>query len=282
MDKPCRQENHCDCNISYINRRPLSLIEKSHDGESHDEESHDYAMEGTALEGYSHSTGRSVKMRVAIIEDNPRYRDSLEMLFTQAEGFDLAASFESGQAAVEEADTLLQSAVAPDWDLALMDINLPGLNGIETTRRLKERLPDLAVVVLTVFEEPKTILEAISAGADGYLLKKASAIEILSQLRMIRSGGAPLTAGVARTVLQILRATSHESDPPAAAASLNLTEREQEVLQGLVRGFAYKQVANHLCISIDTVRSHVRAVYKKLQVHSVAEAVARAIRDKLV
>ncbi len=225
-----------------------------------------------------------MKMRIAIIEDNPRYRDSLELLFTQAEGFVLAASFESGQAALAEAEKLAQSGTVPPWDLVLMDIHLPGLNGIETARRLKARLPELAVVMLTVFEAPRTILEAISAGADGYLLKKASASDILAQLRMIRAGGAPLTAGVARTVLQLLRATRPESaeTPADTAARLTLTQREQEVLQGLVRGLAYKQVADHLCISLDTVRSHVRAVYKKLQVHSVAQAVARAVRDRLV
>ncbi|HWP44085.1 MAG TPA: response regulator transcription factor [Blastocatellia bacterium] len=183
-------------------------------------------------------------MRVAIIEDNPHYRRSLEMLFTHAADFSVAASFGSGQAALAEVERLSRASQEPLWDLVLMDLDLPGLSGLEATRALKKDLPGLAIVVLTVFEEPKTILEAISAGADGYLLKKASAGEILSQLRMIVSGGAPLTAGVARTVLDLLRALRPATTGQlrrAAPARLELTEREQEVLQCLVRGLSYKQ-----------------------------------------
>ncbi len=226
-----------------------------------------------------------MEIKITIIEDDPRYRSSLETLFKHARGFSLAASFESARDALEEVETSLESNRAPQWRLVLMDLKLPGISGIEATRRLKELLPDLAVVILTVFEKPATILEAISAGADGYLLKKTPADEILSQLRMINSGGAPLTAGVARTVLDLLRAkrtVSRESSKPASAVLLDLTEREHDVLQCLVRGMAYKQVADHLDISIDTVRTHIRSIYNKLQVHSVSEAVVRAIREKLV
>lgn len=226
-----------------------------------------------------------MNLRVAIIEDNPGYRRSLETLFSHADGFSVVSSFISAQAALAEVERLLNKRQEPAWDLVLMDLDLPGLNGIEATCWLKKNLPRLPIVMLTVFEEPSTILEAISAGADGYLLKKASAPEILAQLRMIVSGGAPLTAGVARTLLDLLRAMRAPSIRQAqlgSPARLELTERELDVLQCLVRGLSYKQSADHLGVSVDTVRTHIRGVYKKLQVHSVAEAVARAIRDRLV
>lgn len=227
----------------------------------------------------------TVDLNVAVIEDDPRYRQSLEALFGHAPGFKLAGSYGSAEAALEELDKNLRWGRDPGWNIVIMDLNLPGMSGIEATRQLKKSVPHIPVVVLTVFEEPTTILEAITGGADGYLLKKTNVSELLSQLRMIASGGAPLTSGVARTVLALLRATTNVSGGGTSSASpgrLDLTEREQEVLQALVRGLSYKQVADHLRISLDTVRSHIRAVYKKLQVHSVAEAVARAIRERLV
>lgn len=226
-------------------------------------------------------------LRVTIIEDNPRYRHSLETLFRHSPGFALAASYGSALTALDHVDERLRFGSEPAWDIVLMDIELPGLSGIEATRQLKKRLPRLPVVVLTVFEEPTTILEAITAGADGYLLKKTSAPEMLAQLRVIVSGGAPLTAFVARTVLDLLRTigTNGTTDPQPFSSSptkFDLTEREQEVLQCLVRGQSYKQSGDQLGISLDTVRTHIRGIYKKLQVHSVAEAVARAIRERLV
>lgn len=221
-------------------------------------------------------------LKVTIIEDNARYRESMEMLFNHAPDFALVASYGSATMAVTEVEKQLRWGQHVDWNIALMDLELPGLNGIEGTRRLKALLPHLSVVMLTVFEEPSVILEAITAGADGYLLKKSSAGEILSQLRMIAQGGSPLTSGVARTVLGLLRENRKSPAISGAPTRLDLTDREQEVLQELVRGQSYKQIAQHLSISIETVRTYIRAIYRKLQVHSVAEAVARGIREKLV
>jgi DNA-binding NarL/FixJ family response regulator len=226
-----------------------------------------------------------VGLRVAIIEDNPSYRESMETLFSHAPDFSVAASYGSAQPALAEVEQRLRWGQNVDWDIVLMDLELPGLSGIEATRQLKQLTPNLSVVLLTAFEEPITILEAITAGADGYLLKKASANEILAQLRMITQGGSPLTAGVARTVLNLLRGQQRAIPSPSRSSAptrLALTEREQEVLQHLVRGSSYKLTADALAISLDTVRTHIRAIYRKLQVHNVAEAVARAIREKLV
>lgn len=226
-------------------------------------------------------------LRIVIIEDDPRYRHSLEALFSNTPGFCLGASFGSAHAMLQELERWQHGAKQPSWQLALVDIELPGMNGIEATRLLKKHLPDMNVVMLTVFEEPSIILEAIIAGADGYLLKKTPAAELLAQLKAIASGGSPLTPDVARTVLSLLRENSPKGIAgklftPSSPTKLDLTEREHAVLQGLVKGLSYKQVGTKLNLSIDTVRTHIRSVYRKLQVHNVAEAVARAIREKLV
>jgi DNA-binding NarL/FixJ family response regulator len=237
-------------------------------------------MEGTVMAGKM-----AVDLSVVIVEDDPRYRRSLETLFNHAPGFTCAASYGSAQAALDEVERMMRFGTEPQWNMVMMDIDLPGMSGIEATRRLRTHLPHLAIVMLTVFEEPATILEAITAGAEGYLLKKASAPEILSQLRMIDAGGSPLTPDVARTVLALLRSKNSflaSTGSSAAPTKLDLTEREQQVLQCLVKGLTYKQAADHLGVSTDTVRTHIRGVYRKLQVHSVAEAVARAIREKIV
>ena len=226
-------------------------------------------------------------LNVVILEDDPRYRHSLETLLRNTPGFRLGASFGSAYAMLAELENRACAGQHTSWQLALVDIELPGMNGIEATRRLKKHLPALTVVMLTVFEDPTIILEAITAGADGYLLKKTSAPELLSQLKAIASGGSPLTPDVARTVLSLLRERtpkriSGQFFRNTSPTKLDLTEREHAVLQALVKGLSYKQTGLQLNISIDTVRTHIRAVYRKLQVHSVAEAVARAIREKLV
>jgi DNA-binding NarL/FixJ family response regulator len=211
-------------------------------------------------------------LRVAIVEDDARYRASLETLLRHAPGVELAASFARAEGLLAEA-----AAGAPAWRLVLMDVDLPGTGGIEATRELKRLRPGVLVVTLTVFEEPRVILEAICAGADGYVLKRTPPAQLLEMLQVVALGGAPLTPGVARTVLELVRAPQG-----ALPNDLGLSTRERDVLRGLVQGLAYKQVADRLGISLDTVRTHVRGMYRKLQVHSVAEAVSRALRERLI
>lgn len=219
-------------------------------------------------------------IRVATIEDDARYRASLEALLRLSPGIELAGSFGSPVGALE---SLENDGERSPWDVVLMDLDLPGMSGIEATRRVKRILPEVSVVVLSVFEEPEKILEAICAGADGYLTKATPPGELLAQIRTVADGGSPLTSGVARTVLDLLRHIELDvpDDPVTGDDGLELSEREREVLRCLMDGMAYKQVADRLDISIDTVRSHIRRIYKKLQVHSVAQAVSRALREGL-
>lgn len=215
------------------------------------------------------------ELNIAVFEDDARYRSSIETLLGHALGMRCVASYPllgPGMAAAERGPE-------PAWDLVLMDLELPDGSGIDAIRRLKLLRPSLPVVALTVFEEPKTILQTICAGADGYLLKRTPAGEVLAAIRAVAVGGSPLTPAVARTVLDVMR---HVQPEGARPRKLDLTEREQEVLRALANGASYKIIAADLDISLDTVRTHIRALYRKLQVHSVAEAVGRAIREGLV
>jgi DNA-binding NarL/FixJ family response regulator len=223
-------------------------------------------------------------VKLALIEDNPRYRSTLGDFFRFAPGFDLAAVYGSAEALLADVKSLVEAGEPLPWKMAMMDIELPGMSGIEATRRLKELVPENHVVMLTMFEEPATILEAISAGADGYLLKRTKSRELLDQLGSIATGGAPLTSGVAKTILDLLRSggghrSSTDESPPGG---LDLTEREHEVLRCLVNGCSYQETADELGITIHTVRFHIKGIYGKLQVHSVADAVRRAVRERLI
>jgi DNA-binding NarL/FixJ family response regulator len=220
-------------------------------------------------------------VNIVIVEDDARYRQGLETLFSHSPGFALAGCFGSADAALLAAAA---GAIA-GWDVMFLDIDLPGTSGIEATRRLKRMRPELAIVMLTVFEEPATMLQAICAGADGYALKKSSARQLLEQAKLAAEGGAPLTAPVARSILELVRTLGGDTAAATAGAAptrLALSERERQVLRELVDGKGYRQIGDALGVHIDTVRSHVRHLYKKLQVHTAAEAVARAVREQLV
>lgn len=220
--------------------------------------------------------------RIVVVEDDRRYRDSLRVLFSHVGGFELAGVHPTADDFLKQAALAASGGADLEGDLVLMDLQLPGTGGVEAIRRLKALSPQTKVVALTVFEDPATILDAICAGADGYLLKRTPVPELLAQLRLVQAGGAPLTAGVARSVLDLLRTSSRRGLTPEhnrARTGLDLTEREVEVLRALVEGLTYRQIAERLDVSIETIRSHVKAIYRKLQVHGVAEAVSRAVRE---
>ena len=211
-------------------------------------------------------------LRVAIAEDDRTYRESLQVVLDMHPGFTCAGVFPDGQRLVEAAEA------EPGWDVVLTDIEMPEMDGIEATRRLKARHADLPVVILTVFEDPPTVIRAICAGADGYVLKDTSPVDLYTHLQVAAAGGSPLTPAIAGAVLTVLR-HAHADTP---TLDVSLSRREREVLHGLVRGQSYKQVAGELHVSVDTVRTYIRSLYRKLQVHSVAEAVAKAVRHHLV
>ena len=224
-----------------------------------------------------------MELGIVIVEDDPHFRAGLEALFSEEAQFFVAASFPTAVAFLKSVEASFERGSTPTWDLVLMDIEMPGMTGIEATARLKRLMPTVPIVVVTVFEEPATILDAIRAGADGYLLKKTPVPELLAQLRSVASGGSPLTPGVARSLLDLLRHGSESSDARRPSPTrLDLSEREQEVLRCLTRGLSYKQVADELGVSADTVRTYIRRMYQKLHVHSVSEAVSRAIHEGLV
>lgn len=221
-----------------------------------------------------------MKQRVAIVEDNRYYREGLELLLSNEADFEVTTCVDSAEPLLAMAKKAARGGESAPWSLVVMDIELPGASGIDATRELKSLFAALHVVVVTSFEEPGRILAAILAGADGYIVKRADLEEILDELRTVIAGGAPMTPGVARTVMSLLR-DSTPSGPALPHGGL-LTERELDVLRCLVKGASYKIVASDLGVSLDTVRTHVRSIYRKLQVHNVAEAVGKALKQRIV
>jgi DNA-binding NarL/FixJ family response regulator len=207
---------------------------------------------------------------VGIVEDDPSIREGVSTLINTTPGFQCKHIFDS----CEEAIAKMTSAPP---DVLLMDINLGGISGIEGTYALKTRFPKMDVLMLTVYEENDKIFRSLCAGASGYLLKKTPPEDLLKAIRETTLGGAPMSASIARKVLSIFQTVA-----PPVLPEVDLTAREREILEHLVAGSNYKMIARDLFISIDTVGSHVKNIYQKLQVHSKSEAVAKALKHKLV
>jgi DNA-binding NarL/FixJ family response regulator len=206
-------------------------------------------------------------INVSIIEDNEQLRSTLSRVLNRAEGFQCISTFGSAEAGLEELPKNKP-------DVVLMDINLPGINGVECVRRLKQIAPEIQVVMLTVYEDTENIFNALAAGASGYLLKRTSSAELLESLREVNRGGSPMTAHIARKVVQSFQ------KPVAATAepTEDLSPRESEVLDCLSQGFLYKEIAEKLGISYETVHTYIRRIYEKLQVRTRTEAVAKFLR----
>jgi DNA-binding NarL/FixJ family response regulator len=204
-------------------------------------------------------------VKVAIVDDDEGIRSSLAALIRKAAALDLAGDYPDAETAIKEIPKNIP-------DVVLMDINLPGAKGVECVRQLKSALPKVQFLMLTVYEDSDSLFNSLKAGASGYLLKRTAANRLVEAIHDVHAGGSPMTPQLARRVVQYF------SRPNSNSAVAKLTPGEREFLEQLARGYAYKEIAERMDISIDTVRSYVRTVYEKLHVHSRTEAVVKFLR----
>lgn len=203
---------------------------------------------------------------VSIVEDNEQLRGTLARVISRAEGFRCLSQY-------GDAESALEGLPKDKPEVILMDINLPGMNGVECVRRLKQTSSQSQVVMLTVYEDTENIFNALAAGAAGYLLKRTKSAELLEAIREVHRGGSPMTTHIARKVTQSFHRAGLSAQPTE-----NLSEREQEVLDCLSQGFLYKEIAEKLGISYETVHTYIRRIYEKLQVRTRTEAVAKFLK----
>jgi len=209
-------------------------------------------------------------VKIVLYEDNPQLREGLTLLLNGSEGFEVIGAFRNCNNVVDEVE-----ALAPD--VVLMDIDMPGTNGIDGLKLIRQNNRTVKVLMLTVFDDNKNVFEAIRNGANGYLLKKTPPAKLLEYIQEAHTGGAPMTSSIAT---QVLKMFSHAHN--TASEDYHLSDREKQVLQWLVNGYSYKMIAAEMFISIDTVRSHIKKIYEKLHVNSKSEAVAKAFKDRIV
>lgn len=209
-------------------------------------------------------------IRLLLYEDNPQLREGLTMLINGSEGFEVLAAYRNCNNVEEEVQA---------WkpDVILLDIDMPGINGIEGLKKIRQANSEVKILMLTVFDDNKNVFEAIKSGANGYLLKKTPPARLLEYIEEAYTGGAPMTSSVATQVLKMF-SEIHQG----GSSDYNLSDREKQVLQLLVNGYSYKMIAADMFIAIDTVRSHIKKIYEKLHVNSKSEAVAKAFKDNIV
>jgi DNA-binding NarL/FixJ family response regulator len=204
-----------------------------------------------------------------LVEDDPGLRTNLSAMLNSSAGFHCQAAYPDGIAA-------LQGIPANRPDVVLMDINLPGMLGTECVRQLADKTPGLPVLMLTVYEDSEQIFKSLMAGATGYLLKRTPKDKLLEAIREVDAGGAPMSRQIARRVVQFFQKVKElPANETKTADMACLTERETDVLAALAKGYSYKEIAGHLNISFETVRTHLRTIYDKLHVHSRTEAVLK-------
>ena len=209
---------------------------------------------------------------VSIVEDNDKLRGTLAKVIGRAEGFRFVSDYGSAEAALEDLPKVKPEVV-------LMDINLPGMNGVECVRKLKALMPQTQVMMLTVYEDTENIFNALAAGANGYMLKRTPSKELIEAIREVHRGGSPMTTHIARLVVQSFQKPAAAAPTTQAGGELaELSEREQQVLDLLSQGLIYKEIADKLNIGYETVHTYIRRIYEKLQVRTRTEAVAKFLQ----
>jgi DNA-binding NarL/FixJ family response regulator len=203
---------------------------------------------------------------VSLVEDNDQLRGTLARVISRADGFRCVGQFPTAEAALE-------ALPKEKSDVVLMDINLPGMNGVECVRLLKQQAPATLIIMLTAYEDTENIFNALAAGASGYLLKRTTSAELLQAIKDVLQGGSPMTPHIARKVVQ-----SFQRPVASPETTEDLSPREKEVLDCLAQGFLYKEIADKLGISYETVHTYIRRIYEKLQVRTRTEAVAKFLR----
>jgi len=211
-------------------------------------------------------------INVAIVEDNSTIREGLASLINGTDGYKCIGAFGDVESFLPKIDLL-------DVNVVLMDIGLPGMNGIEGVKKAILKKPELSVLMLTVYEESDFVFDALCAGASGYLVKKTPPVRLLEAIKDASDGGSPMSSRIAR---QVITAFKEGKNIIERSSNFDLSDREISVLNLLAEGFNYQEIAENLFISVDTVRHHIRNIYKKLHVHSQSEAVAKAIRKKII
>lgn len=211
-------------------------------------------------------------INVVIVEDNNVIREGLAALVNGTTGYSCVGTFSNCEDFLSKLGTLLP-------DVVLMDIGLPGMNGIEGVKLAMQKNPDINILMLTVYEDSERVFDALCAGACGYLVKKTPPAKLLEAIKDVYEGGSPMSSNVAR---QVITAFKESKSIDQNNSGYELSEREKSVLSLLADGYNYQEIANSLFISVDTVRHHIRNIYKKLHVHSQSEAVAKAIRKKII
>jgi DNA-binding NarL/FixJ family response regulator len=210
-------------------------------------------------------------INIAVFDDNKDRLDSLQILINDTEGLNCTGTFLNGT-------MVLEDVKKSSPDVVLMDIDMPGINGIEAVKILREALPELPILMQTVFDDNEKVFASICAGASGYILKKASPTQIIQAIHDVHQGGSAMSSSIARQVLQAFQ----KQMILHTATNFSLTDREKEILAHLVQGLSHKLIAKERSISIHTVNTHIRNIYEKLHVHSVSAAVAKAIKEKIV